>query len=357
MPVALVIFGDKSHTDLHGALSVTPVIFTLTLLFNRYSRNNPKFWRPLGYIPNLSYGKNKADKTETKNKIQDEHTCLACVLESIRNIHKNSGFNATVLGKSVRVKVWIHYFIGDTEGFNKWLGHYPGNKKQISRPYRDCHCGYDELKNPNPSCVYATLDNMREAKRVKLNNYNEGLALLKSMSRYDIKNAFISKHLPLSDNEHGPYGMMPPEMLHVSGQGLIKYMFESLSIQIGSGQDRDYIDKLHVQIYMNIKRQSERDFPRGSIRNGIIDGTKCQAEGRKGNLFLLLCIAYTTDGSKKLQRALGHPSQHRWKKFLEFLKLYLSMEEWFHDCNRKEEVANSSNMIAKILQMLHELFP
>jgi hypothetical protein len=94
---------------------------------------------------------------------------------------------------------------------------------------------------------------MREAKRVKLNNYNEGLALLKSMSRYDIKNAFISKHLPLSDNEHGPYGMMPPEMLHVSGQGLIKYMFESLSIQIGSGQDRDYIDKLHVQIYMNIK--------------------------------------------------------------------------------------------------------
>ena len=65
------------------------------------------------------------------------------------------------------------------------------------------------------------------------------------MSRYDIKNAFISKHLPLSDNERGPYGMMPPEMLHVSGQGLIKYMFESLSIQIGSGQDRDYWTQLH----------------------------------------------------------------------------------------------------------------
>ena len=113
------------------------------------------------------------------------------------------------MGRVVKLKVWIHYIIGDTEGNNKWVGHYPGNKKQISRPYRDCHCGYDELKNPNPSCVYATLDNMREAKRVKLNNYNEGLALLKSMSRYDIKNAFISKHLPLSDNEHGPYGMMP----------------------------------------------------------------------------------------------------------------------------------------------------
>ena len=31
MPVALIVFADKSHTDLHGALSFTPIIFTLTL--------------------------------------------------------------------------------------------------------------------------------------------------------------------------------------------------------------------------------------------------------------------------------------------------------------------------------------
>jgi hypothetical protein len=93
------------------------------------------------------------------------------------------------------------------------------------------------------------------------------------------------------------------------------------------------------------------------MRNGIIDGTKCHAEERKGNLFLLLCIAHTVDGSDKLQKALGYPSQSRWKKFLEFLKLYLSMEEWFHDCNRKEEVHNSRDMIAKVLRMLQDLFP
>ena len=28
MPIALIIFGDKSHTDLHGALALTPIIFT-----------------------------------------------------------------------------------------------------------------------------------------------------------------------------------------------------------------------------------------------------------------------------------------------------------------------------------------
>jgi hypothetical protein len=55
---------------------------------------------------------------------------------------------------------------------------------------------------------------------------------------------------------------------------------------------------------MSIKRQSERDFPRGTMRNGIIDGTICQSEERKGNLFLFLCITNATEGSMKLQATL-----------------------------------------------------
>ena len=93
MLVALVLFVDKTHTDLHGALSLTPIIFTLTL-FNRASRNNPKFWRPLGYIPNLSYGKGTSDKTTTRDKIQDEHDCLSLVFNSLKKIHKSNGFNS-----------------------------------------------------------------------------------------------------------------------------------------------------------------------------------------------------------------------------------------------------------------------
>ena len=73
-------------------------------------------------------------------------------------------------------------------------------------------------------------------------------------------------------------------------------MFESLPWQIGGGKIRDDVDKLHIRVYMFVKRQSEPDFPRGAIRNGIIDGTKCQSEERKGNLFILLCIANTSEG-------------------------------------------------------------
>jgi hypothetical protein len=89
---------------------------------------------------------------------------------------------------------------------------------------------------------------------------------------YEIRNALTKKSLPLSDNIHGPYKMMPPELLHTSGIGLIvQHMFESLRDQMGGRKDRDFIDQQHIQISNLIKRQSECDFPRGSMRNGLID--------------------------------------------------------------------------------------
>ena len=104
IPIALILFGDKSHTDLHGSLSVTPIICTLSL-FNRSARNNKDFWWLLAYIPNLSYGKNKAYKKDTKDKMQDEHQCLSVAFESIKDIHRSGGIYATVMGRAVKVKV------------------------------------------------------------------------------------------------------------------------------------------------------------------------------------------------------------------------------------------------------------
>ncbi len=82
-------------------------------------------------------------------------------------------------------------------------------------------------------------------------------------------------------------------------------MFESLRYQLGGETDRDYIDQEHVVVNNMIKRQSERDFPRGLMRNGLIDGTKCQSSERKGNLFRLLCIGHRTKARLVLKTALG----------------------------------------------------
>ena len=133
-----------------------------------------------------------------------------------------------MLGRSVHVKVWIHYFIEDTKGNNKWLGQYPGNREGVRCPYHDCKCQFHDLSNPNPTCIYLTMDDINLAKKRKRDNEDARIEYYRSMSMYDIKNALTEKSLPLSDNIHGPYKMMPPELLHTSGSGLIMYMFESL---------------------------------------------------------------------------------------------------------------------------------
>jgi hypothetical protein len=59
------------------------------------------------------------------------------------------------------------------------------------------------------------------AKKRKREYEDAGIEYYRSVSMYDIRNALAEKILPLSDNIHGPYKMMPPELLHTSGSGLI----------------------------------------------------------------------------------------------------------------------------------------
>ncbi len=87
----------------------------------------------------------------------------------------------------------------------------------------------------------------------------------------------------------------------------------------------------------------------------LIDGTKCQSSERYGNLFQLLCIAHTTNGSHVIKRSLKY-SDTKWKQYIEFLKLYLCMEEWFHDSNNKLEVINAWPQLAKVLRSYNIFF-
>ncbi len=145
-----------------------------------------------------------ADRRRTSDKIQDEHTCLSCIFESLRRITIKGGFNLCVLGRNVTVKIWIRYFIGDTEGNNKLHGQYLGNHDGVQRPYHDCKCSFEDLKNTNPNCVYITLDDIHQATMRKQNDDDGGKQYFKSVSRYDIKNAFLERFMPLSNNVHGP---------------------------------------------------------------------------------------------------------------------------------------------------------
>ena len=57
-----------------------------------------------------------------------------------------------------------------------------------------------------------------------------------------------------------------------------------------------------------------------------------------------------------MQRSMGM-SDDTWRKFKAFLKLYIGMEEWFHDSNNKAGVIGARSEIAKVLRSLKTFFP
>jgi hypothetical protein len=99
------------------------------------------------------------------------------------------------------------------EDDNKWLGQYPGNREGVRHPYHDFKCWFYDLSNPNPYCIYLTMDDINLAKK-KQEDEDAGIEYYCSISMYDIRNALTEKSRPLSDNIHGLYKMMPPELLH-----------------------------------------------------------------------------------------------------------------------------------------------
>ncbi len=153
-------------------------------------------------------------------------TRLSCAFQSLWRMSKDGGFNLVVLGEEMHIKVWIHYFIGETKGNNKWLGQYLGNREGVQQPYRDCKCSFEQISNTNPTCEYITSNDIHEDKRHTHDDEDGGKHYFKSMSRYDINNALIKKYMPLSDHIHGPFKIMPPELCKLPAGS------ESLSLNI-----------------------------------------------------------------------------------------------------------------------------
>jgi hypothetical protein len=208
----------------------------------------------------ISAQKGVADIRFTKDKVQDENYFFPVLLKSLCDINTNGGFELFIFDQEGHIKVWIHYFIGDTEGNNKWLGQYPGNREGAQQPCHDCTCSLKQLQLSNPWCQYIRLEDIHKGRRHKGDDDDNGLSFFKSVSRYDISNALLQPHLLLSDDIHGPFKMMPPELLHTSGSGLIMYMFASLRNQLGAGRGRDLIDQQHLQVSKIIQHKADVIF-------------------------------------------------------------------------------------------------
>ena len=140
------------------------------------------------------------------------------------------GILTTIKERSVCCKIWIHFIIGDTSGNNRFAGQY-NSSGNCNMPFHDCKCGYEDLSLSNPTCKYITPLDIKNAmtRRINAKSKTAGHAAMKAISKHPINNAFMSEGVPLSDNIHGIYRMLPPEKLHTTDEGITEHMISSLS--------------------------------------------------------------------------------------------------------------------------------
>jgi hypothetical protein len=215
-------------------------------------------------------------------------------------------------------KVWIHYCVGDSQGNNCCLGHFNGSGNQMWDTYK-----------PIANCQYITQQDYLAQKIQIEASANESAMrdVYKEFSKHNIMNAFMHEDLPLSDQLHGIHHMTPPERLHTTSEGLTKYMIDSLHNTIGDiGDGKKLLTKignLYHTLYFDLKRNSERDFLRGSARNGAMKNTLVSATEHCGNMFLLLCLCHTDAVcSKDFERILCQFGINS-VNFFKCLKLYI----------------------------------
>ena len=171
-PFPIIMFIDKSHTDLFGSLAVTPIMWVPAFL-NYRCRMKQGVWRVLAYLPPLNVGKGshagKLDidvhsegaqrrtvgyrPQEAKKKLMDLHTCLEVGLRSFKKAAKRGFLHRDENGVLFHYYPFISAIIGDTSGNNELTCHYncSGNSK-ISCPSNSCQCNFDELMSSTFAC-------------------------------------------------------------------------------------------------------------------------------------------------------------------------------------------------------------
>ncbi len=184
----------------------------------------------------------------------------------------------------------------------------------------------------NPNCQYITRQDYFSQKSLigHCTTKSSKKDVCKEYSKHNIDNAFMDEDLLLSDQIHVIFQMTPLERLHTTSEGLTKYMIDSLrntTGDLGDGKKlMTKIENLHHTLHFDLKRNSERDIPRGSARNGALKNTFVSATERRGNMFRLLCLCHTDAIRDDLQTILIQSSIIP-AKFFKCLKLYISMEE------------------------------
>ena len=180
---------------------------------------------------------------------------------------------------NVIFKIPVAFVIGDCEGNDRLCGRYKSHNSKFL--CRDCDCLSEFGDNPNQRCFPTT----QALIQTKSNNAKD----LSDFCHYNVDNAFHK--LWFGGDNDGIHGCSPPETLHLLQQGLHKYALSAF-FEVLNAHNTVIFEKAAYAMSIQCKRQSDRTFPRITLKKGASNISYMTAREQTGMLlvcFLTLC--------------------------------------------------------------------
>ena len=217
MPVPLVIFYDKAHVDRTGILAAAPVLVTLGF-FKTKRLHLKDLWRILGCAPNLDVGRGRTKKKTADEKQREHHNVLREIFRELHDICHQGGIRTNIEGRTVLLKNFIQFVVGDTAGHNDLCGHIQSRCRTDKRS-EDKPSSFDD-DDFQPLTMRDVVACQGDSKKLHV------LGI-----RSCVNNVFYS--LPFADRTRGIFVSTPFERLHVFSLGIFQYIIESFHDMIG----------------------------------------------------------------------------------------------------------------------------
>lgn len=226
VPMGIVMFIDKTNTDLHGNLSLEPVMFTLAF-FKRDLRQKHEAWRNLGYILNQSLLKYKCPL----DKLTDYHAMMKVVLESLVNVMESEGIAWSLEYKGKRhnviFKPYIQFIMGDTLGHNTICAHYQGGGNAgVGSICRMCDISPEHMDDVWADFSYTKMKTIQDAVAKDKKDF------LHKHSYHKVDNAFHALKYVEGGSRPGQrqrklHACVMGELLHMAQLGWHKYLLHA----------------------------------------------------------------------------------------------------------------------------------
>ena len=175
-----------------------------------------------------------------------------------------------------------------------------------------------------------------------------------SISQHPVESAFAK--LALADKNIGIMALMPKEGLHVFGVGeyakVVKIIHDLIGKKSKNAKYKDHIDQLHQRVTLDLRRNSERGFPRSSNRFGFMDMSRVTGSERVGNLYIFLVSLHTFQG-KGIMKPFLDRAGISISKFAYTITLLLAYDQWTQSRNiSRWEVKHAMPVVEELMRCI-----